>query len=90
MQRSAPVVLFVIYGCPYCKQAKQLCAQMGLPHKAYNLGQRPQLATQLARDTGSATVPKVFVQGQFVGGYDQLADLAQNGQLIPMLQQPMV
>ena len=65
--------------------------QMGLPHKAYNLGQKPQLATELARDTGSSSVPKVFVQGKFIGGYDELATLAENGQLIPMLhQQSMV
>ena len=64
--------------------------QMGLPHKAYNLGQNPQLATTLAQDTGYASVPKVFVQGQFIGGYDELATLAENGQLIPMLQQPRV
>jgi len=89
MQRSAPIVLFVIYGCPYCKAAKQLCAKMSLPHKAYNLGQNPQLMTKLAQDTGSPTVPKIFVQGRFIGGYDQLATLAENGQLIPMLHQPM-
>lgn len=90
MQRSAPIVLFVIYGCPYCKEAKRLCSQMKLPHKAYNVGSRPQLASQLARDTGSPTVPKIFVQGKFIGGYDQLVNLAENGQLIPMLNQPMV
>lgn len=90
MQRSAPIVLFVIYGCPYCKAAKKLCAQMGLPHKAINIGNNANLMTKLAQETGSPSVPKVFVQGQFVGGFDQLNQLAQDGQLWPMLERPMV
>ncbi len=90
MQRSAPIVLFVIYGCPYCKAAKKLCKQLGVPHKAINIGNNANLMTQLAQETGSPTVPKVFIQGRFVGGHDQLNHLAQNGELGKMLQQPMV
>jgi len=90
MQRSAPIVLFVIYGCPYCKAAKKLCQQLGVPNKAINIGNNANLMTDLAQKTGSPTVPKVFVQGRFVGGYDQLNQLAQNGQLGELLQQPMV
>ena len=90
MQRSAPIVLFVIYGCPYCKAAKKLCQQLGIPNKAINIGNNANLMTTLARETGTSTVPKIFVQGRFVGGYDQLNRIAQNGQLGALLQEPMV
>ena len=90
MQRSAPIVLFVIYGCPYCKAAKKLCQKLGIPNKAINIGNNSKLMTDLAQKTGSPTVPKIFIQGRFVGGYDQLNQLAQNGELGSMLQQPMV
>jgi glutaredoxin 3 len=90
MQRSAPIVLFVIYGCPYCKAAKKLCQHLGIPNKAINIGNNAKLMTDLARKTGSPTVPKVFIQGRFIGGFDQLNQIAQNGQLESLLQQPMV
>lgn len=67
-----------------------MCAQMQLPHKAINIGNNARLMTQLAQETGSPTVPKVFVQGRFIGGYDQLNQLAQDGQIWPLLNQPMV
>ena len=90
MQRSAPIVLFVIYGCPYCQAAKKLCKQLGVPNKAINIGNNANLMTKLAQETGTPTVPKVFVQGRFIGGFDQLNQVAQNGQLGEMWKGPMV
>lgn len=89
MQRRAPVVIFVIYGCPYCRAAKKLLQQLNVPHKAINIGNNAKLMVELAEKTGVATVPKVFVQGRFVGGFDDLEGLAQNGELGTLLQQPM-
>jgi len=89
MHRQAPVVLFVIYGCPYCKAAKQLMRQLQVPHKAINIGNNARLMMDLAEKTGQATVPKIFVQGRFVGGFSELEALASNGELSEMLRQPM-
>jgi glutaredoxin-related protein len=63
---------------------------MKLPHKAINIGNNANLMTRLAQETGSPTVPKIFVQGRFIGGFDQLSQAAQEGQIWHMLEQPMV
>lgn len=89
MQRRAPVVIFVIYGCPYCKAAKKLLQQLQVPHKAINIGNNAKLMMELYEKTGMKSVPKVFVQGRFVGGFDDLDELAQTGELGQLLQQPM-
>lgn len=89
MQRQAPVVIFVIYGCPYCREAKKLLKSLQVPHKAINIGNNARLMVDLAEKTGQATVPKVFVQGKFVGGYTELESLASSGELGSLLQQPM-
>lgn len=43
----------------------------------------------LAQSTGWPTVPKIFVQGQFIGGYNELMNMAQSGELQARLAQPM-
>lgn len=88
--REAPIVLFTIYGCPYCQNAVRLVKRNNLPHKAINIGNNAQMMMNLAQSTGSPTVPKIFVQGQFIGGYTDLERMAQSGELAQRLAQPMV
>ena len=88
--RDAPIVLFTIYGCPYCREAvKFLKSNPGLRFKANNIGNDARAMTNLAQSTGSPTVPKIFVQGQFIGGYGELMQLAESGELQRRLAQPM-
>ena len=87
--REAPIVLFTIYGCPYCQNSVRFLKQNNLPFKAINIGNDAQTMTKLAQSTGWPTVPKIFVQGRFIGGYNELMDLAQSGELAQRLQQPM-
>ena len=87
--RDAPIVLFTIYGCPYCQNSVRFLKRNNLPFKAINIGNNAQMMTKLAQSTGSATVPKVFVQGQFIGGYSELMGMAESGELAQRLNQPM-
>jgi glutaredoxin 3 len=85
MRPSKPIEIYVIYGCPYCKAAVRILRHMRVPFEAINLGNKPDLATQLASSTGSSSVPKVFIHGNFIGGYTELAQMASSGQLESML-----
>lgn len=87
--REAPIVLFTIYGCPYCQNAVRLMKRNNLPHKAINIGNNAHMMTNLANSTGSKTVPKIFVQGRFIGGYNELIQLYESGDLMRMLSMPM-
>jgi len=80
-----PVCIYILSGCPYCKRAIAMLRQAGVPHKALNLGRNPQLAAQLSAETGSQTVPKIFIFGEFIGGADQLAQMMQSGELTQRL-----
>ena len=60
-----------------------------MPFKAFNIGNNAKMMTDLANSTGMATVPKVFIQGRFVGGYSDLMQIAESGKLGQMLSQPM-
>ena len=63
--------------------------QNNLPHKAVNIGNNAQMMMKLAESTGSPTVPKIFVQGKFIGGHSELMRMAESGELGQRLGQPM-
>lgn len=82
---DAPVVVYVVYGCPYCKGAIKLLRSMRIPHRIVNIGSNAELAIRLANGTGSPTVPKVFIHNYFVGGFSELRRLAETGKLEKMV-----
>lgn len=88
--REAPIVAFTIYGCPYCQNTVRFLKKNHLPFKAINIGNNATMMRNLAQSTGWPTVPKIFVQGQFIGGYNELMNMAQSGELQARLAQPMV
>lgn len=88
MSNDAPIVAYVIYGCPYCKAAVKLLRSLRLPHRTQNIGNNAELMIKLANQTGSPTVPKIFVNGQFIGGFTELEQLAKSGQLQQSLGDP--
>lgn len=89
MHREAPIVLFTIYGCPYCQNSVRFLKKNNLPFKAFNIGNNATMMRNLAESTGWPTVPKIFVQGRFIGGYSELMKASNSGKLASMLQMPM-
>ena len=87
IHQQYPVAVYTIAGCPYCKKAIKLLRHLGIPFKARNVGSNAQLAVQLYRETGSPSVPKIFINGRFIGGFDRLQALAESGQLAHVLAQ---
>ena len=87
--RDAAIVLYTIYGCPYCQNSVRFLKKNHIPFKAINIGSNVKMMMDLAKSTGSKTVPKIFVQGKFIGGYSDLMKMAQSGELAHRLSQPM-
>ena len=66
------VTIITRKGCSYCKQAKQLLAQRGLSFHELLLGRDIGNSVLLGL-SGRQTVPQVFINGEHVGGADELA-----------------
>jgi glutathione-dependent peroxiredoxin len=76
-QPLGPVMMLARHGCPYCKRAKELLKERGIPFEAVHLGD--ELTMQGVRAaSGAATVPQVFVNGKLVGGSEQLEEFLAN------------
>jgi len=73
-----PIVIYMIHGCPYCRKAMKMMRDKNIGFKPINVGNNGALATALTEETGWRTVPKVFINGNFVGGSAELEQLLNN------------
>jgi glutaredoxin-like protein len=58
-------------GCQYCAQAKALLEERGLDYVELPLGHKVRNRA-LGAITGALTVPQVFINGQRIGGFEEL------------------
>lgn len=82
----AKVEIYTKFTCPYCYRAKSLLSGKGVDFDEVevSMGGEPK-AEMIRRAGGRSTVPQIFIDGQHVGGSDDLAALDRAGKLDPML-----
>ena len=73
-QASKPklVSLFTKVGCPFCARAKAMLKEHGMDYEEIVLG-KDVTTRSLQAVTGATSVPQVFIEGQLIGGSDDLA-----------------
>lgn len=60
--------------CPYCEQAKSLLTRKNISYKELDV-MRPEVLDQLRELVpGAKTVPQIFIDGTYIGGYTDLVD----------------
>lgn len=74
---EANTKVFSLSYCTWCKKAKEHLKAMKMPYKSFEVDTLPiktrdAFIKKLTRHTRKSTFPQIFVQGQFVGGYDDL------------------
>ncbi|XP_035664676.1 uncharacterized protein LOC118408141 [Branchiostoma floridae] len=76
MQIKGRVIIYTVHGCPSCVAAKNRLARLGVPYVEVNLDDYESQERQtLVNRTGKRSMPQIFFNGIFVGGYDDLATL---------------
>jgi glutaredoxin 3 len=60
--------------CGYCKRAKELLAAKKLPVMELTIGVNTTKDQLLTEVPGALTVPQIFYNGTYVGGYDDLVE----------------
>ena len=83
------VVIFSKTTCGFCDQAKSVFDQLGVGYKTVELDSRPdcgELQDNLRRMTGARTVPRVFVDGQCIGGGSDTLSMFRKGALQQLLK----
>jgi glutaredoxin 3 len=84
----AHVEIFTTRLCPYCIRAKSLLKSKGVVYHEVDVTGNGTARQQLATRTGRRTVPQIFINGRSVGGFDDIAELNEDGILDKMLAEP--
>ena len=87
--RSANTVLFTWSHCPFCVKAKALLTPMTTNIKIYDLqaiDNGDAVHAEIKKSTGHETVPAVYIGGDLVGGFSEVAKLQAEGKLEAMLK----
>ena len=67
--------------CGYCRTAKALLAKRRIAYEEINLARDPEGRAELVRLTGMMTFPQVVIDGQPLGGYQELVRADREGAL---------
>jgi glutaredoxin 3 len=86
----AEVVIYRTPFCPYCVRAAMLLKGKGVAFREIDVSNDPDARERLLSETGSHTVPQIFINGASVGGYDDIAALDRRGALDPLLREAPV
>ncbi|EHH50703.1 hypothetical protein EGM_01571, partial [Macaca fascicularis] len=84
------VVIFSKTSCSYCTMAKKLFHDMNVNYKVVELDLLEygnQFQDALYKMTGERTVPRIFVNGTFIGGATDTYRLHKEGKLLPLVHQ---
>ena len=72
--------------CGYCAAAKRLLQQKGVAFVEYDGWKEPARKEEMIqRSNGGRTFPQIFVDGQHIGGCDDMMALERAGKLDPLL-----
>lgn len=72
--------------CPFCMRAKALLDSRGIEYEEINVDRIPGFREKLVEMTGRMTIPQIIIDGEPVGGYDDIAALDRAGELLPLVQ----
>jgi len=78
----ARVEIYSTMFCGYCARAKGLLDRKGIAYENIDLIEDPSKREEmLARSGGRQTVPQIFIEGEHIGGADELLALERAGKL---------
>lgn len=84
-----PVVeLYTKPTCNYCINAKNLLDLKKIQYTEYDVSKNASFSKEaIERSGGRHTVPQIFINGKYIGGYGELRSLNDEGKLEGMLSE---
>lgn len=78
------VTVYTTEPCGYCRAAKALLAKRAIPFDEINLARDPAGRDELVRLTGMMTFPQVVIDGEPIGGHQELVAADKAGRLVEL------
>jgi glutaredoxin 3 len=78
----AQVEMYSTAWCPYCARAKALLQKKGVAFVEIDIDKEPERRAEMIRRAhGGRSVPQIFIDGEHIGGSDEMAALDRAGKL---------
>ncbi len=89
--KSNPVILYMkgtpqFPQCGFSARVVEALSPSGVPFAYVNILENPEIRANLPKYANWPTFPQLWIQGELVGGCDIVLELAQKGELDPMLK----
>jgi glutaredoxin 3 len=84
----ARIEIYTTMWCGYCARAKSLLEKKGAAYQETDVMEDAAKRAEMRERSKRTTVPQIFINGQHIGGSDELAALEQAGKLDTLLAQP--
>ncbi len=75
------VTVYTTDACSRCVTAKALLAKRGIGYQEINLAKDPDGRAELSRQTGMVTFPQIMIEGETLGGLEELVAADRSGRL---------
>lgn len=75
------VIIFTTDSCTFCVHAKSLLGKRGVVFEEVSLAAHPELQHELAGVTGLTSFPQIIVDGEILGGLNELRAADKDGTL---------
>jgi glutaredoxin 3 len=80
------VIMYSTGYCPYCTKARKLLDKKGVDYIDMRVDIQTELRDEMIQRSGRHTVPQIFINGQAIGGCEDLYTLEQEGKLDSLLR----
>ncbi len=84
----AKIEMYTTPFCGYCARAKSLLDKKGAAYEEMDVMMDEKKRAEMRDRAKRSTVPQIFINGQYIGGSDELSELEQTGKLDSLLAQP--
>ncbi len=82
---QADVVMYTTAICPYCVAAKNFLKQRGAEWRELRVDLDATARAEMLAKAKRTSVPQIFINGQHIGGFDDLVALDRAGGLTALL-----
>lgn len=84
---KAEVIMYSTRFCPYCMRARRLLKNKNIEYEEILISSDRALRQEMEQKSGRTSVPQIFINGQAIGGYDDIAKLNLDGKLDILLEE---
>jgi glutaredoxin 3 len=80
------LTIYTTEPCGFCRVAKSLLQKRKVPYSEVNLAKDASGRANLVRATGMMTFPQVVIDGETIGGYQELVQADRAGRLADLAE----